>query len=128
AEPQRTACSSALAGRSRATSCASSRSSRRAIPFRGRFSEAERGRRSHDMSKSAALALAAAVCVLAAGCGGGGGADKAGGSRPVTLTMADGYDPDLTLEPAVAFFVRRAQELSNGKLRIKVGDNWAGKR
>ncbi len=80
------------------------------------------------MSKFAAFALAAAVAALVAGCRGGGGADKAGGSRPVTLRMADGYDPDLTLEPAVAFFVRRAQELSNGKLRIKVVDNWAGNR
>jgi TRAP-type C4-dicarboxylate transport system substrate-binding protein len=40
--------------------------------------------------------------------------------------MADGYDPGLDLEPAVGYFVRRVLELSGGRLRIHVVDNWAG--
>jgi TRAP-type transport system periplasmic protein len=74
------------------------------------------------------LALAAATAAAAAGCGGGDvGANKAGrSSAAVVLRMADGYNPGLELEPAVAYFARRVRELSNGKLRIRVVDNWAG--
>src|SRR2546425_5695808 len=79
-------------------------------------------------SRLGALALAAAVIVVAAGCSGGGvGANKAGApGSPVVLQMADGYDPSLDLEPAVAYFVRRVRERSNGRLRIRVVDDWAG--
>jgi TRAP-type C4-dicarboxylate transport system substrate-binding protein len=80
------------------------------------------------VSRLAAPVLAAAVVVLVVGCGGGTGADKAGGSRPVVLQMADGYDPSLELEPAVASFVQRVHELSHSSLRIRVVDDWAGNR
>ena len=80
------------------------------------------------MSRSGLAALLAAAAAVAAGCGGGAEhANKAGGSAPpVVLRMADGYNPALELEPAVAYFVRRVRELSKGQLRIKVIDNWAG--
>ena len=73
----------------------------------------------------AGLALLAALAALAVGCGGGGrGADKAGGtSGPVVLRMANGY-ADLSYEPAVAYFVRRAGELSHGAVRIRVVSDW----
>lgn len=63
----------------------------------------------------------------AGSCDVGAGENKAGGTGPpVVLRMADGYNPGLDLEPAVAYFVRRVGELSNGRLRIKVVDDWAG--
>ncbi len=40
--------------------------------------------------------------------------------------MADGDEPGLDLEPAVADFVRRVRETSGGRLRIRLVDNWAG--
>ncbi len=77
----------------------------------------------------AALALAAAATTLTAGCSGRAGANKAGGQGPpVVLRMADAYEPGLDLEPAVAYFVRRVRELSNGRLRIRVIDAWGGVR
>jgi TRAP-type C4-dicarboxylate transport system substrate-binding protein len=78
-------------------------------------------------SRFAALIVVAAAAAVAAGCGGDAGGNKAGGSSaPVVLRMADGYDPGLELEPAVAYFARRVRELSSGELRIRVVDNWAG--
>jgi TRAP-type transport system periplasmic protein len=71
-----------------------------------------------------AAMLAAAVTAATTGCSGRTGADKAGGSQPVVLRMADGYEPGLDLEPAVAYFVRRVQALSKGNLRIRVRDAW----
>src|SRR6266851_4292468 len=81
-----------------------------------------------SQSRLAALVLVTAATALVAGCSGGGsGADKAGGSAaPVVLRMADGYDPNLELEPAVAYFVKRVRKLSKGELRIRVVDDWAG--
>jgi TRAP-type C4-dicarboxylate transport system substrate-binding protein len=77
-------------------------------------------------SRLAAFVLAAVAGAVMAGCSGGGaGADKAGGSgAPVVLRMADGYNPGLDLEPAVAYFVRRVRELSKGKLRVHVVEDW----
>jgi TRAP-type C4-dicarboxylate transport system substrate-binding protein len=77
-----------------------------------------------------ALLAAVAAAAVAVGCGSGAErANKAGGSAPpVVLRMADGYNPALELEPAVAYFVRRVRQVSKGQLRIKVVDNWAGTR
>jgi len=75
----------------------------------------------------AALLFVAAATSVAAGCGGGARATKAGGPvRPVVLRMASGYNPGLELEPAVAYFVRRVRERSDGELRIRVADDWGG--
>ena len=71
------------------------------------------------------MALLVTVAMMAAGCtGDSGGGDKAGGSgEQVVLRMADGY-VDLDYEPAVAYFVDRAEQLSKGALRIDVVDGW----
>jgi TRAP-type transport system periplasmic protein len=74
--------------------------------------------------------LVAATSVLASGCGGAGtGANKAGGSGPpVVLRMADAYNPDLELEPAVEYFARRLRELSDGTVRVRVVEDWGEER
>jgi len=81
------------------------------------------------LTPAVALVLAAAAASLLAGCGGEAGAEKAGGRpAPTVLKLADGYDPGLELEPAVAYFVKRVGQLSRGELRIRVVDDWAGNR
>ena len=75
----------------------------------------------------AALILAATATVTVAGCGFGGdsGEDKAGGSgAPVVLRLAS-TGGDIRQTPAVEYLVERVDELSGGKLRIEVVDEWA---
>jgi len=78
-------------------------------------------------NRLAALMLAATATVAVSGCsfGGDSGEDKAGGSgSPVVLRLANtGGSIDQT--PAVEYFVERVEELSGGKLRIEVVDEWA---
>ena len=64
-----------------------------------------------------------ALAVMAGGCTGQANQDKAGGEDPVVLQMANGY-ASLDYEPAVAYFVNRVAELSDGELRIEVIDEW----
>jgi TRAP-type transport system periplasmic protein len=78
------------------------------------------------VTNRAALILAATATVTAAACSVGGDAgDKAGGpGAPVELRLANtGGSIDQT--PAVEYFVERVQELSGGKVRIDVVDQWA---
>lgn len=74
----------------------------------------------------AALVFAAAAVLTTVACSGGGaGEDKAGGSgKPVVLRLAD-TSSQLNVQPAVADFVQRVEELSGGDVRIKVVDQWA---
>jgi TRAP-type transport system periplasmic protein len=78
-------------------------------------------------NRFAALILAATAAVAAMGCslGGDSAEDKAGGAgAPVVLRLAStGGNIDQT--PAVAYFVKRVDELSGGNLRIDVVDEWA---
>ena len=79
-----------------------------------------------NRSRLGALVLTAIAAFAAAGCGGGGaGEDKAGGpGAPVTLRLANtGGSIDQT--PAVEYFVKRVNELSDGNIRIEVVDQWA---
>ena len=79
-----------------------------------------------NRSRLGALVLTAIAAFAAAGCGGGGaGEDKAGGpGAPVTLRLANtGGSIDQT--PAVEYFVKRVDELSEGNVRIEVVDQWA---
>ena len=71
------------------------------------------------------LVLTAISAFAATGCGGGPAEDKAGGSgAPITLRLANtGGSIDQT--PAVEYFVNRVDELSRGKVRIEVLDQWA---
>jgi TRAP-type C4-dicarboxylate transport system substrate-binding protein len=73
------------------------------------------------------LALFVVAAVAAAGCtGGSGGGDKAGGGgAPVVLRLAN-YADSLDLEPAVADFVKRVEDLSGGNVRIEVVSDWGG--
>lgn len=78
-----------------------------------------------NTGRGLSLLIAVAVAVTAAGCANSGG-DKAGGpARPVTLSMASGYS-NLTYEPAVAGFVDRVKQVSNGALRVAPADAWGG--
>jgi TRAP-type transport system periplasmic protein len=72
-----------------------------------------------------ALVLAATVAFPAAGCGGGGaGEDKAGGSgEPVVLRLAN-TNGEIGFTPAVEYFVKRVEELSDGEVRIETVDRW----
>ena len=82
-------------------------------------------------NRLAALMLAATATATAtvavSGCsiGGDSGEDKAGGpGSPVVLRLANtGGSIDQT--PAVEYFVKRVRELSGGKVRIEVVDQWA---
>jgi TRAP-type C4-dicarboxylate transport system substrate-binding protein len=78
-------------------------------------------------NRLAALILAATATVTVAACsvGGDAGDDKAGGpGPPVELRLANtGGSIDQT--PAVEYFVERVQDLSGGKVRIEVVDQWA---
>jgi TRAP-type C4-dicarboxylate transport system substrate-binding protein len=66
------------------------------------------------------------VLALMAGCTGPANTDKAGGEEePVVLRMANGYG-NLDYEPALAYFVERVAELSDGAFRIEVVDEWGG--
>lgn len=73
-----------------------------------------------------AVPIAAALLVaIASGCvPATAGFDKAGGSPPVVLRLAGAAD--LREAPAVAYFVRRLDALSDGALRIEVLDRWGG--
>ena len=74
---------------------------------------------------AALVFVAAAVLTTVACSGGGAGEDKAGGSgKPVVLRLAD-TSSQLNVQPAVADFVQRVEELSGGDVRIKVVDQWA---
>jgi TRAP-type C4-dicarboxylate transport system substrate-binding protein len=76
-------------------------------------------------SRLRTLALVGVAAILATSCTAGSEAgDKAGGGgAPVVLTMASGYE-SLLFEPAVADFVTRVGELSNGTVRIDVRNGW----
>ena len=64
-----------------------------------------------------------AAAALVVGCS-AGEATKAGKSTdPVVLRMANAYG-HLRYEPAVAYFVRRVSEVSDGALRVTVVDEW----
>jgi TRAP-type C4-dicarboxylate transport system substrate-binding protein len=73
----------------------------------------------------AAPVIALVASLTAAGCGGGNaGGDKAGGDgTPIVLKMADIY-PDFTYVPAVLYFAKRVEEISDGALRIESVDMW----
>ena len=64
----------------------------------------------------AALVTGAAGCVA--------GKDKAGGSGPPLVLKIANSSAHLDYEPGVAYFIRRIEELSAGKLRIEVKHKW----
>ena len=72
-----------------------------------------------------AIAMVATAAVVAASCTGSPRSDDKAGGGPdqVVLKLADA-NPDLSAEPAVAYFVQRVSERSNGTLRIDVVPNW----
>ena len=106
--------------------CAPVQTDHTKLPFGDLSSAAVEEDRLKRRGRIAALLVVAAAAALVAGCNGGGeGQDKAGGSSaPVVLRMADGYNPQLDLEPAVAYFVQRVREVSGGDLRIRVVEDW----
>lgn len=64
----------------------------------------------------------AVLTVATAGCGEAG--SKTGGTaETVVLTLADGYS-DPSFEPAVAHFIKRVEELSDGKVKVKDVQGW----
>jgi TRAP-type C4-dicarboxylate transport system substrate-binding protein len=78
-----------------------------------------------SQARLATLSLAVIATVVAGACTSGGGVgDKAGGSgEPVVLRLAN-TSSNLTLLPAVLYFVDRVKELSAGNVRIAVADRW----
>jgi TRAP-type C4-dicarboxylate transport system substrate-binding protein len=71
------------------------------------------------------VVFAAIVSALLAACGGASQGDKAGGGgAPVTLRMATMEGKGAPYADGVAEFVRQAEELSRGRLRIEVV--WSG--
>ena len=76
-------------------------------------------------TKSMPVWWLAALALVAVGCSTGpANPDKAGGAEePVVLRMANGYS-HVDYEPAVATFVERVAELSEGALRIEVVADW----
>jgi TRAP-type C4-dicarboxylate transport system substrate-binding protein len=67
------------------------------------------------------IVAAALLSMLLAACSGGLGRDKAGGgARPVTLRMATMEGRGAPYADGVTEFARQVDELSNGRLRIKV--------
>ena len=78
-------------------------------------------------NRLAALILAATAAVAGTACsvGGDAGDDKAGGAGPsVELRLAN-TGAEIAQTPAVEYFVERVRELSGGKVRIEVVDQWA---
>jgi C4-dicarboxylate-binding protein DctP len=88
--------------------------------------------RTVELMKILAAALIAALLLV--GCSLGeedGGSDKAGGSgAPVVLGLAYAYKPaeGQPDEPALRWFARRVEDLSNGDMRVKVSFNVAGEQ
>ena len=67
--------------------------------------------------------MSVAIALTASGCDGTSSSDKAGserGSKPVVLTMANGNDIAVELEP----FAAEVARLSDGTLRIKFANGW----
>jgi TRAP-type C4-dicarboxylate transport system substrate-binding protein len=72
----------------------------------------------------AALCVVAIAALALAACSGSSASeDKAGGSNPVVLRLAN-TNGDLSFTPAVEYFVKHLEELSGGNLRIEVIDDW----
>src|SRR6185436_20677174 len=65
--------------------------------------------------------LAALAAVAAAACGGSGPRERAH-----VLRLASADPAGIEHEPSVAFFARRVEALSHGRLRIAVDERWAG--
>jgi TRAP-type C4-dicarboxylate transport system substrate-binding protein len=77
------------------------------------------------MRERESVLIVVALTIMAAACTDeGAGADKAGGpGEPVDLVLADTYG-GLEQLPAVAYFVERVGELSDGQIQIEVADEW----
>lgn len=93
-----------------------------------------RARRSNRRAATASARLAAAVVMtltlgpVLMGCAGAEAVpDKAGGTGPVSLLMAN-HNSRIGYEPAVSAFVDAVAEVSGGKLTIEVADEWGGPR
>jgi TRAP-type C4-dicarboxylate transport system substrate-binding protein len=71
------------------------------------------------------VVIAVVLTTMAAACTDEGAeADKAGGpGEPVDLVFADTYG-GLEQLPAIAYFVERVEELSDGQIRIEAADEW----
>src|SRR3954451_12259572 len=68
-------------------------------------------------------ALVLAVVVGTAGCTEDPSSKTGGRAQSVVLTLADGYS-DPAFEPAVAYFIKRVGELSNGQVQVKDAQGW----
>ena len=68
-------------------------------------------------------AVAVAVSLMLAGCSAAESFDKAGGSGPVALRMANVYG-GLNLEPGVQAFVDAVDTASDGSMSIDVVSDW----
>jgi TRAP-type transport system periplasmic protein len=66
-----------------------------------------------------------AASAMAACSGSSAGEDKAGGSNPLVLRLAN-TNGDLSFTPAVEYFVKHLEEISGGGVRIEVVDEWGG--
>jgi TRAP-type C4-dicarboxylate transport system substrate-binding protein len=77
---------------------------------------------------AAALVLAMTMAFAATACadgGGGGGGDKAGGTGPPVVLRLASTGSSIDQTPAVEYFVKRVEELSERNVRIEVVDEWA---
>src|SRR3954469_17414780 len=68
----------------------------------------------------AVVAVAALVALTAAACGDGGARERAH-----VLRLASAEPAGIEHEPSVAFFARRLEALSHGRLRVAVDERWA---
>jgi TRAP-type transport system periplasmic protein len=75
----------------------------------------------------AGLCMAVTAAFAMAACSGSSsaGEDKAGGSNPLVLRLAN-TNGDLSFTPAVEYFVKHLEEISGGGVRIEVVDEWGG--
>jgi len=83
------------------------------------------GIRNRTVLAALVLAVTAALALAACSRGGSAGEDKAGGSEPVVLRLAN-TNGKIDFTPAVEYFVKRVEELSGGDFRIEVADEWGG--
>jgi TRAP-type C4-dicarboxylate transport system substrate-binding protein len=77
-------------------------------------------KRLRSRARIAAIGLIPATVILASACSSGvAGPNKAGGTQPVVLRMAD-VNAGLVLTPEIGYFTKRLSELSHGEMSVKI--------
>jgi TRAP-type transport system periplasmic protein len=75
------------------------------------------------VSRGRLIALLLVIAAVGAASCASSGSKEGGAREPVVLKLADGYQAT-AFEPAVAYFMKRVEQLSAGKLRIQDVQGW----